>query len=96
MTADLAFADNREESRFEARVGGEVAFVEYRREGKTIFFTHSEVPPSLEGKGIGTALARAALDQARADGVRVVPLCPFFAAFIKRHPAYADLVKRVW
>lgn len=94
--SDVLVTDNRAVSRFEARIGDDVAFAEYRRDGDTIFINHTEVPPSLERKGIGSALAHAALEQARAERIRVVPLCPFFAAYIKRHPEYADLVKRVW
>ena len=64
----------------------------YARRGNTIYFTHTEVPPALEGKGIGNELARASLEYARANNLRVVPRCAFISAFIKRHKEYQDLV----
>jgi predicted GNAT family acetyltransferase len=91
--SDVVVRDNRELSRVEASQDGVVAgFAAYReREGRRIF-THTEVDPAFEGQGIGGMLARAALDQARAEGFGVVPLCPFIKAWIDRHPDYADLV----
>lgn len=86
--------DNRERTRFEARVGDEVAgFAEYQLTEKLIIFTHTEVDPRREGEGIGSALARVALDAVRAEGARqVLPLCPFIKGWIERHRDYADLV----
>lgn len=81
-------------SRFEATVNGQRATAEYARKGDTIVFTHTTVPPALEGRGIGSALARAALDYARAEGLAVVPRCPFIAEYVKEHPEYHDLVQR--
>jgi len=54
---------------------------------------HTEVPESAEGKGVGSALARAALDHARREDLSVVPRCPFMASYIRRHPEYGDLVE---
>ena len=73
-------------------IDGELAVSAYRRNDDTIIFTHTEVPPHLEGKGIGNQLARAALDYARSEELKVVPRCPFISAFIRRHPEYQDLV----
>ncbi|HSJ12779.1 MAG TPA: GNAT family N-acetyltransferase [Longimicrobiales bacterium] len=84
--------DNPEHSRFEAAVGDDVAVASYRMKDRTITFTHTEVPEALRGRGVGDALARAALDSARARGLTVVPRCPFIAAFIRRHAEYQDLV----
>ena len=84
--------NNEAEHRFELEVDGQTAISEYQRRNGTIVFTHTEVPLKLEGKGIGNALARSALDYARSEGLQVVPRCPFIAAFIKRHPEYQDLV----
>jgi len=53
---------------------------------------HTEVPDAIEGRGVGSALARTALNDARANGLTVVPSCPFVSAYIKRHPAYLDIV----
>lgn len=79
--------------RYEARIAGELAgFAEYRRrDGRTVF-THTEVDDRFEGQGVGGALAKGALDDVRARGERAVPVCPFIAAWIERHPDYDDLV----
>jgi predicted GNAT family acetyltransferase len=88
----IEVVNNLGAGRFEVRVGGALAFAEYHLRGRTITFTHTDVPPALEGRGIGNALARTALEHARAEGLRVVPLCPFIAAFIRRHREYQPLV----
>ena len=90
----LAIVDNPEETRFEADVDGHIAFVSYLRRDDTIFFTHTEVPRELEGRGIGSALARAVLDRARAEHWKVVARCPFIAKYVERHPEYQSLVRR--
>src|SRR5690349_20502358 len=84
--------DNVDAQRFELDVDGHTAFAAYQREGKTIVFTHTEVPPQFRGRGIGSVLARGALDAARAEGADVLPLCSFIASYIRRHPEYLDLV----
>jgi predicted GNAT family acetyltransferase len=92
--------DNRAASRFELAQGGALAHLDYRREAVgdgdrvRVVLVHTEVPAELSGQGVGSALARGALDRLRAEGggVRVVPVCEFVAAFIKRHPEYRDLV----
>ena len=84
--------NNTRAHRFELTVDGHMAKSWYRLSPGVITFTHTEVPEELEGRGIGSRLVRAALDHARAEGLKVVPLCPFTAAWIKRHPDYADLV----
>lgn len=79
--------------RYEASVGGELAgFAAYRLSSSTITFTHTEVEQAREGQGVGGALARGALDDVRARGLQVRPLCPFIRGWIDRHPDYADLV----
>lgn len=84
--------DNPALSRFEMAVDGVTAFVAYRREGDVLALVHTEVPQALSGRGVGSALARGTLDLIRAAGIKIRPLCPFIAAFIQRHPNYADLV----
>src|SRR6266705_111780 len=66
--------------------------VAYSRRGTTISMTHTEVDPAFEGHGYGSVLARGALDAARAEGLAVLPFCPFIRSYIKRHPDYVDLV----
>lgn len=84
--------NNEAQNQFEIEVDGQLAVSQYRRSNGTIVFTHTEVPPEHEGQGIGNQLAEAALDYARREQLRVVPRCRFVAAFIARHPEYADLV----
>jgi uncharacterized protein len=84
--------DNQERQRFELDAEGHVAFSNYRREGNILTVLHTEVPAALNGRGIGSALARGLLDIARAQGLKIRPLCPFVAAYIARHPEYADLL----
>lgn len=90
----LKVVDNEAAGRFEAEVDGHVAFAEYRRFDGAVVFTHTEVPPALEGRGVGSALARAVLDRVIAGGEDVVPLCPFIAAWIARHPEYRAHVRK--
>ena len=84
--------DNRSEQEFTLEVDGEVAVAAYQREDNVIIFTHTLVPPAIEGHGVGSRLVRGALDLARDQGLKVVPQCPFVRAFIERHPAYRDLL----
>ncbi len=84
--------NNEQKSRFEVEIDGEVAVADYTQSGDRIEFTHTKVPESLEGQGVGSALAREGLDYARREGLDVVPTCPFVASYIDRHPEYQDLV----
>jgi uncharacterized protein len=91
--ADLQVLDRPAELRYELRVDGELAgVIAYRREPGVVVLVHTEVFPSAEGRGLGSRLVAGALDDIRARGLRVVPLCPFAAAYVRRHPEYADLV----
>jgi uncharacterized protein len=78
--------------RYELVVDGLTAWVSYTRKPGVITFIHTEVSKGLSGKGIGSRLARHVLDAARAEGLHVVPMCPFIAAWMKKHPEYDDLV----
>jgi predicted GNAT family acetyltransferase len=84
--------DNAQRRRFEIHQDGHVAFAEYHLEPGVITFTHTLVPPELEGRGLASALAVAALGSARERGLKVVPRCEFFAAYISRHPEVQDLL----
>lgn len=84
--------DERDKGRFVTEVDGETATVRYSIDGDTIRLTHTNVPPSLEGRGIGSSLAKYALDTARDEGLEVRPQCPFIASYIERHPDYRDVV----
>lgn len=90
----VEISDHPEQSRYEARQGADLAGIAgYERGDGVITFTHTDVPDAFKGQGVGSALARTVLDEARADGLAVVPQCPFIAGWIDRHPAYADLVR---
>ena len=89
---DVDITDAPERQRFETEVDGETAVVDYQIDGDRIRLTHTSVPAPLEGRGIGSALARHALDDAANRDLRVWPECPFIASYIKRHPEYLDLV----
>jgi predicted GNAT family acetyltransferase len=80
--------------RYEAHLDGELAgFAEYQLTDQLVVFTHTEVDERFEGRGVGSALARFALDDVRATGTRqVLPLCPFIKGWIGKHPDYTDLV----
>lgn len=84
--------NNEEESRFEIRVGDDVAWIDYNRSGNQISLTHTEVPEAFEGKGIGKRLVVAALELARSENLEVIPRCRFVATYIQRHPEYLELV----
>jgi len=84
--------DNPVERRFELHVGGHLAATYYKKAAGVITFVHTEVPETLAGQGIGTKLIRGALDAVRHEGLRVVPQCPFVAAFMKKHPEFNDLL----
>lgn len=84
--------NNEAAGRFEVRLGDDVAYAEYRILANGILFPHTEVPSAFEGKGVGSALVTTALAWARARGALVMPTCPFFAAYIKRHPEQHDIV----
>ena len=85
--------DNPELHRFEADLGdGSHAVAVYNLLSGKIMFTHTEVPEAFEGRGIGTALIRAGLGAARERGLKVIPTCPFFASYIKRHTEEHDLL----
>ncbi|HTI88760.1 MAG TPA: GNAT family N-acetyltransferase [Alphaproteobacteria bacterium] len=84
--------DNEALHRYELEAEGETALAYYRREPGVIIFTHVEVPYAVSGRGIGSRLVRGALDRARAEGLKVVPRCPFVAAYMARHREYDDLV----
>ena len=89
---DLNVEHNVGARRFELRYGDSLAWLEYYLRGSTIIYTHTIVPPALEGHGIAGRLAREALDYARDRGLTVVPLCPYVADYIEKHPDYGDLV----
>jgi len=95
MTDELAVADNPADHRFEGHLDGRlVAFSAYTMRDGAIVFLHTEVDPEFEGRGLGSVLAKRALDDVRARGLGVIARCPFISAYIRRHREYADLLVR--
>lgn len=88
----ITVINNEAAHRYEATINGHVAFAAYERHGDEITFTHTEVPPELSGGGIAGQIISFALNDARQQGLGVIPLCPYVVAYIKRHPEYRDLV----
>jgi uncharacterized protein len=90
---EIMVVRNDDRRRYEARLDGEVVgHSRFQLQPGTVIFTHTEVDPAYEGRGVGSHLAGAALDDVRQRGQRVVAECPFIAEYIERHPDYADLV----
>jgi predicted GNAT family acetyltransferase len=90
---DPRVVDNPEQRRYELLLGAtRAAFIDYLSEPGTILLIHTEVDPAFEGQGLGGRLVAGALDDLGARGLKLVPLCPFVRAYLRRHPEYADLV----
>jgi len=89
--------DNVEGRRFEIDLGdGTFAFADYNLITGKIMFTHTEVPKAHGGKGLGSALIRSGLGAARERGLKVIPICPFFAAYMQKHSEEHDLLDDTW
>jgi len=84
---------NEARSRYEISLDGRlVGFADYRADGDTVVFPHTEIEPSMRNEGLGAELVRGALDDVRARGGTVVAQCWYVAEFIDQHPRYADLL----
>lgn len=84
--AEEIFTDNAEAKQFELNIEGKTARIEYALMGNKIIFNHTEVPIGLEGKGVGSKIVELALKNIEERNLKLIPLCPFTAAYIKRHP----------
>ena len=92
--ANIPIRDNPNKHGFEADLGdGAVAIAAYSLHPGQIAFTHTEVPPEHEGRGVGSALIRFSLNVARERGLQVLPACAFYAAYMQRHPEVQDLLE---
>jgi predicted GNAT family acetyltransferase len=89
---EIIVVNNTEKRRFEIKEEGHTAVAEYMISGPKIIFTHTEVPVAMEGNGLGGILARTALEYAKEKELKVMPLCPFMAGYIKRHPEWKPLL----
>ena len=90
---ELKVVDNAELNRYEVYGGPVLAgFADYHAQPQLVTMKHTEIDPAFEGRGIGSRLIAAALDDIRERRARVLPICPFVRAYLQRHPEYADLV----
>jgi uncharacterized protein len=90
---DVDVTNNKSALRYEAHISGELAgLTTYVLHGNRVVFTHAEVYPQWEGKGVASALAQAALDDVIAQGKLITPLCPFVVHYVRDHPYYLDYV----
>jgi uncharacterized protein len=94
QTSEIEVVDHPQAHRYEARDrdGTVLGFSQYRLHDDVVVFTHTEVDDAQEGQGVGSRLVRGALEDVRAGGRRIRPLCPFVKEYVDRHPEYADLV----
>jgi len=91
---NLEVKNDKSKNQFEADLHGKTALIQYRRETDgTLNLFHTEVPEEFEGKGYGNQLVTGALEQIKADNLKINPSCQFVAVYIKRHPEYKNLVK---
>ena len=89
---NIEVVHNPEKKRFEVELDGQIAVMDYIMAGSSSVFSHTEVPEAFEGKGIASKMARTALAYAKEEGKKVLPVCPYVAAFIGRHPEYRSQV----
>ncbi|MGD1844125.1 MAG: GNAT family N-acetyltransferase [Salibacteraceae bacterium] len=87
---EIKVVNNRKNGQFEVPLGDEMAHLVYRMRKKTMFMMHTTVPESMGGKGIGSLLARTALEYAQSKRYKIAVLCPFVAAYVKKHPEWYD------
>ncbi len=83
---ELSISDNKEKNRFETTIDGKTGFIEYKRKTDVIHLTHTEVPKAIEGKGVGSALVKHALEASKHEGKKVVSHCSFVNGYLERHP----------
>ena len=86
-----AVTDNRAKNRFELAVGNQTVFADYRRNGRTLVISYVEAPPSLRGTGAAGRLMEGVVETARAEGLKIVPLCSYAALWIRRNQ-HSDLL----
>jgi predicted GNAT family acetyltransferase len=89
---ELKLHINSESNRMELAVGANTAFINYKLSHELLYLIHTEVPEELEGKGVGSAIVLKALQYAKDEHLKIVPLCPFVQAYLKRHPEWNDIV----
>ncbi len=89
---ELELKINAATNRLELEVESGTAFIDFKLTHETLFLIHTEVPPALEGKGVGGAIVKKALQYAKDNGYKIVPLCVFVQSYLKRHKEWDDIV----
>ena len=90
----LEVIHNPTENRFETWIDGYLSKLDYIQDGKNFVITHVGVHPEFRGQGIAGKIVQVGLEYAKENSLRVVPMCPYAAAYIRRHPEYAELTKQ--
>lgn len=90
--SDPEIRDNAELKRYELPVDGDVAVVTYNLSATSLMITETLVPERLEGRGLASRLAKHVLDDAKARDLLILPVCPYFMGYLKKHPEHADVV----
>ena len=90
----LEVVNNPNEKRFETWIDGKLSKLDYIEDGKNFVITHVGVQPELRGQGVAGRIVQVGLEYARARSLRVVPMCSYAAAYIRRHPEYAELTRQ--
>ena len=88
MNENLGVIHNKSRKRFEIQIDSHLAVLDYVIQGNIITFTHTGVPPALEGRGIGSLLVKTGLQYAKDNGMKIRSLCWFVDKYIRRHPEY--------
>ncbi|HRX10201.1 MAG TPA: GNAT family N-acetyltransferase [Draconibacterium sp.] len=91
---DYRLIDNKENNQYEIHVNGFIPKIQYRKSGNKIFLTHTEVPADLAGKGIGSSLVKMVLEDIKQKELKLVPICPFVSAYVKRHAEWSNLIPK--
>lgn len=91
---EVVVTQNEARKRFEAEVNNKLALIEYIKTKDKIYLTHTEVPNELEGQGIASSMVKQVLNRIREQELALIPLCPFVAGYVKRHPEYASLLAK--
>ena len=91
---EFKIRENIEKKRFETEVENKIALIEYIRAEDKMYLTHTEVPKALEGKGIASSMTKQVLQQIKDENLKLVPLCPFIASYIRRHPEWKEILAK--
>ncbi len=89
---DVKLIHNKKENRFEKKIDGFVAYIEYIRKENKLYLTHTIVPQEIGNRGVGTTLVRETLEEIEKRNLKIVPVCSFVISYIERHPEWEKLL----